>query len=282
MQNRKILTVQCADQPGIVRAVTETIFQHGGNIVDSAQHSVAQSNTFCLRMEIDFPPSVDGEFDSALRTQLATFDPQISLRGVSEFRRVILMVSKVDHCLLDILYHWEAGDLPIEIVGVVSNHETLMPIVEAHEIPFFLLPVTPENKSEQEARLKELVRELRANFIVLARYMQVLSNDLCATFPGQIINIHHSFLPGFKGARPYHQAYERGVKIIGATAHYVTADLDEGPIIEQDVARTSHRHDAADLVKLGRDTERRVLTKAVRLHAEDRIMLTGAKTVIFD
>lgn len=279
---RHVLTLRCSDEPGIVAAVSQTIFAHGANITESAQYAHERSQTFTLRMEVDVPAGEETRFDAALREALARFDPILSLRRKSKLRRVILMVSRADHCLWDLLYHWQAGDLPIDIVAVVSNHESLKPLVEPHGIPFHLLPITPETKTEQEAKLRELVAETGTDFIVLARYMQILSDEFCSHYPGRIINIHHSFLPGFKGAKPYHQAYARGVKLIGATAHYVTSDLDEGPIIEQDVVRISHRHLEDDLVNMGRDVERRVLTRAVRLHAEDRVMLTGARTVVFE
>jgi formyltetrahydrofolate deformylase len=281
-KNRHILTIQCQDQPGIVKAATEAIYSNGGNIIESAQFSHDPTETFCLRMEVDIPSTQANPFGHALREQLSRFDPMISVRAFEQRRKVVLMVSKADHCLLDILYHWAADELPVDIVAVVANHRILEPLAESYGIPFHLLQITPENKAEQEAILHSIVSESGGDFIALARYMQILSDDFCSRYPGRIINIHHSFLPGFKGARPYHQAYERGVKLIGATAHYVTSDLDEGPIIEQDVVRVSHRLDGDDLVKIGRDVERRVLTRAIRLHAEDRVMLTGTRTVVFD
>jgi formyltetrahydrofolate deformylase len=281
-KNRHVLTIQCQDQPGIVKAATEAIYSNGGNIIESAQFSHDPTETFCLRMEVDIPPTQANPFSMALREQLSRFDPMISVRAFQQRRKVVLMVSKADHCLLDILYHWAADELPVDIVAVVANHKNLEPLAESYGIPFHLLQITPENKAEQEAMLHAIVSESGGDFIVLARYMQILSDEFCSRYPGRIINIHHSFLPGFKGARPYHQAYERGVKLIGATAHYVTSDLDEGPIIEQDVVRVSHRLDGDDLVKVGRDVERRVLTRAIRLHAEDRVMLTGTRTVVFD
>lgn len=281
-KNRHVLTIQCQDQPGIVKAATEAIYSNGGNIIESAQFSHDPTETFCLRMEVDIPSTQANPFSHALREQLSRFDPMISVRAFEQRRKVVLMVSKADHCLLDILYHWAADELPVDIVAVVANHRILEPLAESYGIPFHLLQITPENKPEQEAILHSIVSESGGDFIVLARYMQILSDDFCSRYPGRIINIHHSFLPGFKGARPYHQAYERGVKLIGATAHYVTSDLDEGPIIEQDVVRVSHRLDGDDLVKIGRDVERRVLTRAIRLHAEDRVMLTGTRTVVFD
>ncbi len=277
-----VLTLRCIDEPGIVAAVSQTILSQAANITDSAQYAHERSGTFTLRMELDVPAGAGSRLDVRLREELARFDPLLSLRRRDRLRRVVIMVSKADHCLWDLLYHWRSGDLPVEIVAVVGNHDALRTLVEPHGIPFHLLPVTPETRSEQEARLRGIVVETGADFIVLARYMQILSDDFCSRYPGRIINIHHSFLPGFKGAKPYHQAYDRGVKLIGATAHYVTGDLDEGPIIEQNVVRVSHRQLEDDLVRTGRDVERRVLTRAVRLHAEDRVMLTGHRTVVFD
>jgi formyltetrahydrofolate deformylase len=233
-------------------------------------------------MEIDVPNEAVSVFEQTMQNDLAQFDPELSIREKSDLRRAIIMVTSADHCIWDILYHWAAGDLPIEITAVVSNHETLRSLVEPYGIPFHFMPVTPETKSAREAELDALVTETETDFIVLARYMQILSDAFCSRYPARIINIHHSFLPGFKGARPYQQAYDRGVKLIGATAHFVTSDLDEGPIIEQDVVRVNHRMLEADLAKIGRDVERRVLTKAIRLHAEDRVILTGSRTVVFD
>ena len=282
MTEQIVLTVQCEDRPGIVKAVSNSIFEFDGNILESAQFSSPRTNQFCLRMQIEF--SKDGlvSFESKVRDQLSTFDPSISIRSVNRRRKVILMVSKADHCLVDILYHWKAGELPVDIAAIVANHNDLKPYADSHGLTFVHLPITSETKQEQESKLKDLMTDSGADFIVLARYMQILSDEFCSNFPGRIINIHHSFLPGFKGAKPYHQAFDRGVKLIGATAHYVTSDLDEGPIIEQDVVRVSHRLDGDDLVKIGRDVERRVLTQAIRMHAEDRVMLTGTRTVIFD
>ncbi|MEZ5258179.1 MAG: formyltetrahydrofolate deformylase [Ilumatobacteraceae bacterium] len=191
------------------------------------------------------------------------------------------MVSKVDHCLVDLLYRWRNGALAVDIPLVVGNHPDLAPVAERYDIPFVHLPVTADTKAAQEARLRELIEEHSIDLVVLARYMQILSDDLCRFLAGRAINIHHSFLPGFKGAKPYHQAFERGVKLVGATAHFVTADLDEGPIIEQDVARVSHQHSVEELVRLGQDTERLVLSRAVKYFAEDRVLLVGDKTIVF-
>ena len=277
-----VLTLKCTDRPGIVSAVSTSIFDLGGNITDSAQYAHEASETFTLRMEVDVPEAAAAGFESTMRDKLKHFDPQLSIRKKADLRRALIMVSKADHSLWDILYHWAAGDLPLEITGVVSNHEDLRSLVEPYGIPFHHAPITPENKAAREAELDALITETRTDFVVLARYMQILSDSFCSRYPGRIINIHHSFLPGFKGARPYQQAYDRGVKLIGATAHFVTSDLDEGPIIEQDVVRVNHRMLEADLAKIGRDVERRVLTRAVRLFAEDRVILTGNRTVVFD
>lgn len=277
-----VLTLKCADRPGIVAAVSSAIFSLGGNITDSAQYAHDESHSFTLRMEIDVPERSAGTFEATLRAELAQFDPVLSIRETAKLRRMLVLVSTADHCLWDILYHWAAGDLPVEIVGVVSNHDSLRGLVEPYGIPFHHIPVTAESKPASEAQLDALIAETGADFVALARYMQILSDDFCSRYPARIINIHHSFLPGFKGARPYQQAYDRGVKLIGATAHFVTSDLDEGPIIEQDVVRVNHRMLEADLAKIGRDVERRVLTRAIRLFAEDRVILTGNRTVVFD
>lgn len=277
-----VLTLKCTDRPGIVSVVSTAIFNLGGNITDSAQYAHEASESFTLRMEVDVPEATANTFEATLRAELAQFEPVLTIRKKADLRRALIMVSKADHCLWDILYHWAAGDLPLEITGVVSNHETLRSLVEPYGIPFHFMPITPDTKVQREAELDALVRETQSDFIVLARYMQILSDNFCGRYAARIINIHHSFLPGFKGAKPYQQAYDRGVKLIGATAHFVTSDLDEGPIIEQDVVRVNHRLLEADLAKIGRDVERRVLTRALRLHAEDRVILTGNRTVVFD
>lgn len=277
-----VVTLRCADQRGIVKAVADTVYDVDGNIVDSAQFWDEPSNSFSLRMEIQVADrSVDG-LRSLLETNLTAFAPQVSVRRIAEKRRALVMVTTADHCLRELSYQWQAGELSTDIAGVVSNHETLRPVADQFGLPFHHIPVTATSKPEAEAELARLVDDMSVDFIVLARYMQVLSDAFCARFEGRIINIHHSFLPGFKGAKPYHQAYDRGVKLIGATAHYVTPDLDEGPIIEQDVVRVGHHHNAEQLVRIGRDVERRVLARAVRLHAEDRVFPNGTRTVVFD
>lgn len=278
---RYILTLTCPDQPGIVHALSGGITGANSNILESAQFSDPGTGVFTLRVCLETPEAGTERLRDELALRLARFDPVLTLRPEEQRRRVLLMVSKFDHCLVDLLYRWGLGELPVDIPLIVSNHPDLAPIAERYGIPFVHLPVTRDTKPQAEAELLRLVGEHQVDFVVLARYMQVLSDDLCRRLSGRVINIHHSFLPGFKGAKPYHQAHERGVKLIGATAHFVTADLDEGPIIEQDVVRVGHRHTAPELVAIGRDVERLVLARAVRLHAEDRVVLTGSRTVVF-
>ncbi|MSZ41454.1 MAG: formyltetrahydrofolate deformylase [Actinobacteria bacterium] len=275
-----ILTLRCADGPGIVHAITGSLLGIGGNILEQAQFTDEDSGIFSLRTKFESPQSIE-VVRAAVEAAAAPFNAEMSLRHESDRRRALIMVSKFDHCLVDLLYRQEIGELPIEIPIIVSNHMDCEHIAKRHGIEFVYLPVTPENKSEQENALLKLTAEHNVDVVILARYMQVLSDALCSQLSGRIINIHHSFLPGFKGARPYHQAHERGVKLIGATAHFVTAQLDEGPIIEQEVERVTHAHTANDLAEIGRDVERLVLARAVRLFAEDRIMLTGKRTVVF-
>ena len=277
-----ILTLRCDDASGIVLAIAQGVVEAGGNILESAQYSDVVTGIFCLRMRIEAPEGTLYSARTAIEARVAHLAPTFTYRPISERQRALIMVSKFDHCLVDLLYRWERGEIPIDIPLVVSNHHDCRELVERHGIPFVHLPVTPDTKADAEARLLELTAEHAIDFVVLARYMQVLSDDLCRVMSGRIINIHHSFLPGFKGAKPYHQAHERGVKIIGATAHYVTADLDEGPIIEQDVVRVSHARSAEELTMMGRDVERVVLSRAVRLHAENRVALVGGRTVVFD
>ena len=286
MATSHILTLTCDDRPGIVHAVTAGLLDLGGNIVENTQFTDPDTNTFCMRTVVatDTPESsavaeaVAGRLTSVLDETAAV---TLRVRLQSRRPRVMIMVSKYDHCLVDLLYRWRNNMLAIDIPLIVSNHPDCQPIAGRYDIPFLHLPVTKDTKPEQEARIKELVASHDIDLVVLARYMQILSDDLCSHLQGRAINIHHSFLPGFKGAKPYHQAHERGVKLVGATAHFVTADLDEGPIIEQDVARVTHAHTADQLVELGQDTERLVLARAVRYWAEDRIMRVGTKTVVF-
>ena len=275
-----IATLQCADQPGIVHAMTSAVLACGGNIIENQQFTDEPTNTFVMRTRFETSQGI-AVAQKSLNDGLGRFSPTLHIRPTESKPRALVLVTKESHCLRDLLYLLELGELPIEIPVVVSNHEDMRSLVESHGFTFIHLPVTAATKAAQEKELLKLVAEHNIDFVVLARYMQVLSNDFCAALPGRIINIHHSFLPGFKGAKPYHQAHARGVKIIGATAHFVTPDLDEGPIIEQDVAHVSHTSTPEDLIALGRDIERRVLAKAVRLYAQDRIFIVGQRTVVF-
>jgi formyltetrahydrofolate deformylase len=277
-----ILTLSCPDRAGIVAGVSGLLFEHGGNILDAQQYDDEETGRFFMRVVFDAGAG-DRE---ALREAFATFsrplDMDWSLRQRKARRRVMILASQTDHCLADLIWRWRQGELAMDISAVVSNHPaSTFPHTDLKGLPFHHLPVTPETKEAQEAALKHLIETTGTDLVVLARYMQVLSTDLAGALEGRCINIHHSFLPGFKGARPYHQAHARGVKVIGATAHFVTPDLDEGPIIEQDVERISHRDTPAALVRKGRDIERRVLARAVRWVLEDRVLLNGRKTVVF-
>jgi formyltetrahydrofolate deformylase len=276
-----ILTLRCQDGPGIIHAVSGTLLDLGANVLEQAQFTDQDTGLFAMRTRFEAPEQQPESIRAALLEQAGRFDPIVGVRSEQTRRRALIMVSRQDHCLVDLLYRHDLGELPVDIPLVVSNHEDCRPIAERHGIPFVHLPVTAETKHEQEGRLLELVEEHGVDVVVLARYMQVLSDDLCSRLPGRIINIHHSFLPGFKGARPYHQAHARGVKLIGATAHFVTADLDEGPIIEQGVQRVDHAATPEQLAEIGRDTERLVLARAVRLISEDRIVLDGHRTIVF-
>ena len=278
-----VLTLTCPDQREIVHKVTGVLAKLEANVIESAQFGDPSTALFCMRISfaIDSAPSQI----ATLRTDVAQLAEQLemtySLNDMSELPRVLILTSKYAHCLTDLLYRQERGDLPIDVRAVMSNHNDTQAMVARHDIPFHHVPITAATRAAQEAKITELIAEEKIDFVVLARYMQILSPEFCAQFPGRIINIHHSFLPGFKGARPYHQAHKRGVKIIGATAHYVTADLDEGPIIEQDVVRVSHSSDAKRLVVIGREIEQRVLARAVHFQAEHRVILNGNKTIVF-
>jgi formyltetrahydrofolate deformylase len=279
-----VLLIRCADRPGIVAAVSTFLFQHGANVVDLDQHSTEETpGTYFMRLEfqtagLDVPLSRLGElFGAEVGDRMAM---EWRLASHADRRRVAVLVSRHDHALLDLLWNWRRGDLRAEIPLVVSNHADLRAAVESFQVPFLHVPNDRNSRAEAEGRMLEAL-EGRVDLLVLARYMQVLSPGFVARFPRRIINIHHSFLPAFAGADPYRQAYERGVKIVGATAHYVTAELDAGPIIDQDVARVSHRDSVDDLRALGRDLERRVLFRAVRWHCEDRILVHGNKTIVF-
>ena len=275
-----VLTVSCPDGPGIVAAVTGTFATRGENITESQQFGDPSSGLFFLRLQVQSRAPRE-ELVAALTPAFEQFGMTWKLDVVGRRMRTLLMVSKAAHCLVDLLYRERSQGMPIEVVGVVGNHPDLKDIAEFYGKPFHHVPVTAATKAEAEQRLRELVRELDVELVVLARYMQILSDELCRDLEGQVINIHHSFLPSFKGARPYAQAYERGVKLIGATSHYVTGDLDEGPIIEQDVERVDHSREVADLVGIGEDVERRTLARAVRWHAEHRVLLDGSRTVVF-
>ena len=275
-----IASLQCEDQPGIVHAMTTAILNCDGNIIENQQFTDATTNTFVMRTRFESQQGLESAKKS-LNDGLAKFKPSLKIRPTAEKPRALILVTKESHCLRDLIYLLELGELPIEIPLVISNREELRSLVESHGIPFLFLPITPETKAAQEAVLLKKIDELSIDFVVLARYMQVLSAELCAALTGRAINIHHSFLPGFKGAKPYHQAHDRGVKIIGATAHFVTRDLDEGPIIEQDIARVSHSDTPEEMISLGRDIERRVLSRAVKLYAQERIFIVGSRTVVF-
>ena len=258
------------------------MFHHGGNILEAEQFDDIETGRFFMRVSFTLEIEREAELRASFESIVHRFKMDLALRPRSQRKRVLLLVSKFDHCLGDLLYRHRLGELPMDIVGIVSNHpRSALSVSLVGDTPFHHLPVTRENKAEQESRIKAIVHETNAELIVLARYMQILSDDLSAYLSGRCINIHHSFLPGFKGAKPYHQAHSRGVKLIGATAHFVTADLDEGPIIEQDVERVSHRDGPEDLVRKGRDIERRVLSRAVLLFLEDRAIVSGARTIVF-
>ncbi len=284
MSTTHVLSLTCADRPGIVHAVTAGVLDVSGNIVENAQFTDPDTSTFCMRMVVATETGVTSDSDDlhdAVVARLGDGPTELRVRPVDRRPKVMILVSKFDHCLVDLLYRWRNGALAVDIPVIVSNHPDCAEVAERYGIPFRHLPVAADTRADQEAAIKALIDDHTIDLVVLARYMQILSDDLCSHLRGRAINIHHSFLPGFKGARPYHQAHERGVKIVGATAHFVTADLDEGPIIEQDVARVTHAHTADELVALGQDTERLVLSRAVRAWAEDRIHLIGNKTIIF-
>ncbi|WP_447726583.1 formyltetrahydrofolate deformylase [Sphingomonas koreensis] len=278
---RYVLTLSCVDRPGLVAAVTQSLFANGGNIVEARQFDDSETGRFFMRVVFE-ATAARGTLEAALTpiAQANGFDWKLA--AVDEPQRVLLMVSRFDHCLGDLLYRYRLGELPMHVVGIIGNHpRSVLTTSLIGDIPYHHLPVTAATKPEQEARIKALVTETGADLVILARYMQILSDDLAAYLSGRCINIHHSFLPGFKGAKPYHQAHTRGVKMIGATAHYVTADLDEGPIIAQDVEQITHSDTPDDLVRKGRDIERRVLARAVRHHIEHRLLLNDGKTVVF-
>lgn len=276
-----VLRLNCEDKPGIVAAVATALSHSGCNIIESAQFYDPHSGQFFMRVVFsDVKPDGAAVFEKSFQSISAQFSMHGHVCDLARPVKTLLMVSKAGHCLNDILYRWRTGSLPIDITGIVSNHSILKPLADAHGLPFHHLPLTPDTKAEQEAQIAQIVQQTDSELVVLARYMQVLSDDFCTKFGGRVINIHHSFLPGFKGARPYHQAYDRGVKIIGATAHFATPDLDEGPIIAQGVEPVDHTHTPEQMQILGQDTESRVLTRAIKLYAERRIFLHGLRTVI--
>ncbi|MEV7660442.1 formyltetrahydrofolate deformylase [Paenarthrobacter sp. NPDC089316] len=276
-----VVTLSCPDRPGIVHAVAGALLGAGCNIADSQQYGSPTTGNFFMRVEAT-TSSTQAELTAALQPVAETFGMTWQINPVGQKVRTIILCSKDAHCLNDLLFQQRAGTLPIEVPAIVSNHRDLEALAEFYGIPFHHIPVTPETKSQAEAQLLKLIAKHDVELTVLARYMQVLSNDLCTELNGKAINIHHSFLPSFKGAKPYHQAHARGVKIIGATAHYVTADLDEGPIIEQEVIRVDHARTAAQFVQMGRDVEGRTLAQAVQWHAEHRVLLDGTRTVVFN
>jgi formyltetrahydrofolate deformylase len=278
-----VLTIVCPDRPGIVHAVSGLLVEHGGNILESQQFGDPDEDRFFMRVRfvVNEPGATEASLRAAFAPVAERFGMAWELWDAGAPYRTLILVSKFSHCLNDLLFRWSNGELQIDVAGVVSNHRDGETLVKSYGVPFHHVPVTAETKPEAEARLLGLVDELDVDLVVLARYMQVLSDDTCRRLSGKAINIHHSFLPSFKGARPYQQAFDRGVKLVGATAHYVTADLDEGPIIEQDVVRVDHRSDAAELAAAGRDVESQVLSRAVRWHAESRVLLNGARTVVF-
>ena len=281
MSHSFTLTLSCPERPGIVHAVTSFLFDHGCDIVEHQQFDDAIRGRLFLRTAFVCAGDTDAERLSAAFTAVADeFAMTYQLTG-DQPPRVLVMASKLGHCLNDLIFRWRAGSLGAELVAVVSNHEDLRPMAEAGGLPFFHVPVTPATKKEAETRLLDLVDEYRADLVVLARYMQVLSDETCEALYGRAINIHHSFLPGFKGARPYNQAFDRGVKLVGATAHYVTPELDEGPIIEQEVIRIDHTYDPRALATVGQDAEALALSRAVRWHSERRVLLNGHSTVVF-
>jgi formyltetrahydrofolate deformylase len=277
-----VLTLSCPDRAGIVAAVANHLAAQGGNIIEAQQFGDAETGRFFMRLVFE---DADSDLD-ALKQSFEGFSRQFAmqwtLRNRAQRLRVMLLVSKFDHCLADILYRWRIGELPMDIAGVIANHprETYRHL-DLDGIPFHYLPVDKNSRADQEGVLDALIEQSSTDLVVLARYMQILSRELAQKLAGRCINIHHSFLPGFKGARPYHQAYRRGVKLIGATAHFVTADLDEGPIIEQDIERVTHADTPEDLIRIGRDIERRVLARTLRLYLDDRVLLNGSKTVVF-
>jgi formyltetrahydrofolate deformylase len=288
MKNSAILLISCPDRKGEVATIADFVYRHGGNILHADEHADEESGLFLMRVEFD-PKDFDidlsqkdlADFSRNFSPVAETFAMKWRLAQSSRRQRMIIFVSKYDHCLVDLLYRQQSGELACDIPLIISNHPDNQAVADFYKIPYAVISVTKENKTDAEGRIHSLIEEHQPDFMVLARYMQILSNEFVNRYPQRIINIHHSFLPAFVGARPYHQAFERGVKLIGATSHYVTEVLDDGPIIEQDVVRVSHRDTVDDLIRKGRDLEKVVLSRAVRLQVENRILVYGNKTVVF-
>ena len=281
MSQTYILTFSCPDRLGLVHAVSGFLLERGGNIEEAAQYNDHDTGLFFMRVQFSCSQLSHGELKSQLGTFAEPLKLQWNLQTMAQPMRTVIMVSKEGHCLNDLLFRWKSGLLPLDIRAIVSNHREFYQLAASYNVPFQHIPVTAATKEQAEAKQLEIIEAEGAELVVLARYMQILSDNMCRQLNGRAINIHHSFLPSFKGAKPYYQAHDRGVKLIGATAHYVTADLDEGPIIEQDVARVDHSRTVEDLTTLGRDTESQVLARAVKWHSEHRVLLNGHKTVIF-
>ena len=277
-----ILTLSCPDKPGIVYAVSSFLVQHSANIISSQQYGEPEGGLFFMRVHFSVPQPgrQTAELERDFTWVAESFHMTWKLSDKTARVKTLLMVSQLGHCLNDLLFRWSSGSLPIDITGVVSNHQVFRDLTETYQVPFHYIPVSPESKPEAEAALLSLIDETSTELVVLARYMQILSPEVCKRIEGRMINIHHSFLPSFKGAKPYHQAHTKGVKLVGATAHYVTPDLDEGPIIEQGLMRVDHTYSPARLVEAGRDVETQVLARAVTWHAEHRVLLNGNRTVV--
>ncbi|MBZ5719390.1 MAG: formyltetrahydrofolate deformylase [Acidobacteriia bacterium] len=284
MKTSAILLLSCPDRKGVVATIADFVFRHGGNILHADEHADEESNLFLMRVEFD-PADFDIPLDD-FRKHISPIAEKFEMTwrlARSDYRpRMAILVSKYDHCLVDLLYRHKSGELNCDIPLIISNHPDNQPMADFYKIPYFTVPVPKDNKRDAEQKILALLRQAQPDFVVLARYMQILTNEFVNEYPHRIINIHHSFLPAFIGAKPYHQAFARGVKLIGATSHYVTEVLDDGPIIEQDVVRISHRDSLDDLLQKGRDLEKVILSRAVRWHIENRILLYGNKTVVFD
>ncbi|MBA2962989.1 MULTISPECIES: formyltetrahydrofolate deformylase [Ramlibacter] len=281
MNHSYILTLSCPDRPGIVHAVSGFLLERGGNIEEAAQYNDPGTGLFFMRVQFGCDQLTYEDLKVQLQSFGEPFQMGWKLHATNQPLRTVILVSKEGHCLNDLLFRWKSGLLPVDIAAIVSNHREFYQLAASYNVPFHHIPVTAATKAQAEARQYEIIEAEKAELVVLARYMQILSDEMCRKLAGRAINIHHSFLPSFKGAKPYYQAHDRGVKLIGATAHYVTADLDEGPIIEQDVARVDHAHTVEALTAVGRDTESQVLARAVKWHGEHRVLVNGHRTVVF-